>query len=132
MHRTTLSPVELQALDELFDYRLFVEPRLAARAAHRRSAGAVARLEQVCDLELHFLVAREAGNLLLEDHLYATLIAAGSLAGCEHAGPGDPATTEHLAVIDAIRDGDAGSAEAAMTTHLTNALLRITDAVGRR
>ncbi|KAA1421834.1 FadR family transcriptional regulator [Nocardioides humilatus] len=126
MHEAISMLVDSRTLEELVDYRLIVEPRLAGRAALRRSDSALSRMEQVGDVDFHVLIAREAGNLLIEDNLSTTLSAMGRLSCCQHGGYGDPSAEEHRAVVTAIRFRDAQAASTAMATHLSNVLLRAT------
>ncbi|MGH2948591.1 MAG: FCD domain-containing protein, partial [Solirubrobacteraceae bacterium] len=133
---------EIEAAAEL---RGVVEPPVAALAAERAAPEAVERLEALnaemraaegddyrfmrADSGFHLALARAAGNpLLLEAVERSRLLLARAL----EALPESPAwhersVAQHAALLEALRDGDAERARAAMARHVedTNRALRL-------
>ncbi len=119
---------------ELLDLRSTIEP-LAARlaAGHGREdvqqrladmaeimAHAAAQGDALtftrADVEFHGLLLTVAGNRMLE-HLSGIVLAAlqvsgGTVTGCER--PGDTSVGLHHRIVEALAEGDGGTAEAAM------------------
>jgi DNA-binding FadR family transcriptional regulator len=95
-----------------------VQQRLADMAeimAHASSQGDALTFSRA-DAEFHTLVLQVAGNRMLE-HLSGIVSAAlhvsGGLAtGCER--PGDTSVGLHQRIVEALAEGDGGTAEAAM------------------
>lgn len=118
----------------LTQLRRAVEPVAAALAAHNASSAERLRIVELAqdlrrlgeegelehflavDIEFHTLILRAGGN-----EMFATLhgVVAEVLSGRTHQGlmphrPEESALTAHTQVAAAIRDGDAGTAEAFM------------------
>lgn len=133
-------------LDEVFEFRVTVEEKLAALAAERRTKEDLRNMEEAfasedspkdssakfrADMDFHRSVARAAHNLHLER---AMLIARGELfvpvdiINLDAKQPRIHAT--HMAVLEAIRGKDPTKAQEAMRAHiaivqgLTNKALR--------
>jgi GntR family transcriptional regulator, transcriptional repressor for pyruvate dehydrogenase complex len=125
---------------ELFEARRVLEPGIVALAALRIGAKELEQLEAcyarsvecvadrpafaAADLELHELIAKAAGNQILE-----RFIAGLSQLGQESrrrtvALPGIPeqSVRDHRAIIDALRRHDPAAAQQAMLEHLDNVL----------
>jgi DNA-binding GntR family transcriptional regulator len=143
--------LDSRAIAELYDYRLIVEPTLAARAARRRNQAAVLELEQLCDereiarlvgdpaatealgdrdLDFHCLIATEAGNQLIVENVRSTLNRMSRFSLYPRQGAGEPAWEEHRAVTEAIKAEDPEAAATAMRVHLTKGLERLSEAIG--
>lgn len=124
-------------LDDLYDFRLLIEPWAARRAAERAPEG-TARLTALLE---DFEEAPDEGYAhyrALADHDHGFHDTILDLAGNDHARSaferthchlhifrlyyvqqvGSSALTEHVAVAEAIRSGDPTAAEAAMREHL--------------
>ncbi|WP_308190637.1 FadR/GntR family transcriptional regulator [Streptomyces sp. HPF1205] len=124
---------------ELLELRWTIEP-LAARlaAGHGRDdvqqrladmaeimAHAAAQNDALtfsrADTEFHTLLLQIAGNKMLE-HLSGIVssalhVSGGSVTGCER--PGDTSVGLHQRIVEALAEGDGGTAEAAMRQLLT-------------
>ncbi|NUR01754.1 MAG: FadR family transcriptional regulator [Streptomyces sp.] len=124
---------------ELLELRWTIEP-LAARlaAGHGRDdvqqrladmaeimAHAAAQNDALtftrADVEFHTLLLQVAGNKMLE-HLSGIVssalhVSGGSVTGCER--PGDTSVGLHQRIVEALAEGDGGTAEAAMRQLLT-------------
>jgi len=128
------------SVDDIFHARLVLEPQLAAEAAvhatvedielmatcldEMRQAGSLLQWKRL-DERLHRLIAQATHNVLLLT-LYDTLRAQmkstldrriEQVFGAE-PGPKDDTDSEHLRIVDAIRDHDPVAAEANMNRHL--------------
>jgi DNA-binding FadR family transcriptional regulator len=124
------------SMGELLDARMFLEVPLAGRAAARADAEVVARLEaaiadaeghepgsepfSVADARFHRELAHAAGNDLLLaftgwilEVLQPTLFAQLSVAL-----DGETVLDQHRAIARAVRRGQRGAAERAMTAHI--------------
>ena len=143
---TTTPLLTRKEFDDLYEFRLLVEPALAAAAA--RNADAADRRELAAELEccpdspggadyatyralfehdvrLHDLVARIAGNEAarrslqrLHPHVHAFRLHAGNRSG-------DRTRAEHSTLVAALSRGDPDAAAAAMRTHLRTARRRL-------
>lgn len=131
---------------EVMEARLAVEPALARLAAYRAKGGDFAEMEscldgmghisdwdewEVWDCRLHWSIARAAGNAMLL-MIYETLQAnRNKEIWGRLREPIEPrvaiqrATQEHRAIVDAIRQRDADTAEAEMRSHLRVVSTRI-------
>jgi DNA-binding FadR family transcriptional regulator len=72
-------------------------------------------------VEFHALLLQVAGNRMLE-HLSSIVssalhVSGGPVTGCER--PGDTSVGLHHRIVDALAEGDGGTAEAAMRQLLT-------------
>ena len=146
-------------VSEIYTARIVIETQLASRAAGAVTADDLDTLDALahadplsactdddaesvsCDEMLHRRIALLGGNRTLSqvvDGLNQRLLAyrAFHLQRIE-AGQWDPAAksaitiSEHLAIVAAIRDGDAKAAAVAMRTHLTNASHRDIDSLAQ-
>jgi len=133
-------------LDELFEFRLLVEPHAARKAAEAMGAGDAARLSEIAerldarhrpaashedfadsDTEFHRQIALGAGNGLIADslgrlHIHVQIFR--SSFGSELAAE---AVAEHARVLDAILAHDGDAAESAMKGHLERSYGRLRD-----
>jgi DNA-binding GntR family transcriptional regulator len=130
-----IAPLTLRDVREVYDLRLLVEPAAAQAAAGRLTTAQVDRLvhrvralREPADLELfldtnravHVAIATATGNgrlaavvhRLLDDSERAIAVAISTGV----AGGGLRVHDEHLAVLGALRRGDAGGARRAMAT----------------
>jgi GntR family transcriptional regulator, transcriptional repressor for pyruvate dehydrogenase complex len=123
--------------DDLFEFRLFVEPELAARAAERAVAedlaalrDAIARLENgrgtkarlAADLAFHEAVCRAAGNRVW--HRLFGVINRALLGSMERISPVVELRyplAHHQAIYEAIYRRDAAEARRRMAQHLLEA-----------
>jgi DNA-binding FadR family transcriptional regulator len=123
-------------LDDLFEARLLLEPRLAALAAERATtedvqalrvcaaAGAARRRDPDAMVELgarlHRLLAKACHNDLLVTLLdsVAALGAEGRALAARLPTAADDAVGDHAELVEAVAARDPGRAEAAMTAHL--------------
>jgi DNA-binding GntR family transcriptional regulator len=132
--------------EDLFEFRLLIEPWSAARAAERRDESGLALLREelaACtdipsedlytayravaahDHRFHMLVARLSGN--------ANMPAAFERTNCHlhifrlfyQRYVGTAAVQEHTRVVDAIEEGDPASAERAMRSHIEASRARL-------
>ncbi len=133
--------------EDLFDFRLLVEPDAARNAAARMDEDALARLDAMaCDMSqgeapvdrtsrysrfartdavFHDEILKIAGNAVVRRamadqhvhlHLFRLLF---------HSRVTQEALTEHEAIMDAFRRGDATAAEHAMREHITRSRGRL-------
>ncbi|HVK22148.1 MAG TPA: GntR family transcriptional regulator [Actinokineospora sp.] len=137
--------LDSRTITELYDFRLMLEPTLAARAASRHTTANLAELDHLCatdeiaaltaeaeragsigarDVTFHCAVARQAGNSVAEENVKATLNRMLLYSLYDRRAAADLAWTEHRAVVSAIRVGDPEGAANAMRTHLANGLDR--------
>ena len=125
-------------LDELFEFRLLVEPHAARKAAEAMVAADVESLAQVSgeqapshdgfadmDTEFHKLIAQGAGNNLIADSLARLHIHVHIFRSCFRSEIAEEAVHEHDAVIKAIRARDGAAAEAAMRRHIERSYGRL-------
>lgn len=139
------------AIAELYDYRLVIEPVLAARAAERRSADGAASLLKLCDpdevrglatspdtgntlgvrdLDLHCAIAKQAGNRVIADNMRTTMIQMSRFAAYHKPEAAILTWEEHLVIARAIAAEDSEAAAAAMVVHLQQAQKRLGSALG--
>lgn len=131
-------------LDDLYDFRLLVEPWAAGAAAGRRPAGASVLLDEIAAFDSAPLEGYERYRALAEhdQRFHDTIMA---LAGNAHARQalhrthchlhifrlyyvqqvGSSALQEHLAVAEAIDAGDERAASEAMRVHLVSSRDRL-------
>jgi DNA-binding FadR family transcriptional regulator len=140
----------LREFEEIIDFRLAVEPMAARLAAERRTKADIADLEQAftrleaivvgqgpvsdwlrLDGEYHLLIARIARNERLaravEDARAGMFMPIGAVWG----GLEERAHLMHAEVQQAIVDGDAERAAAAMTAHIEATRADVYAVVGR-
>ena len=125
-------------LDDLFEFRLLIEPHAARKAAEAMADGEMAALasgesapshDAFADLDtaFHRLIAQGAGNRLIADSLARLHIHVHIFRSCFRSEIAEEAVHEHNAIIAAIRARDGGGAEAAMRRHLELSYGRLRD-----
>ncbi len=118
---------------ELAEARLVVEPAIAARAAGARTDDDLARLGQSAQnalhpprfgpsgpVHFHIALAAATGNPLLRETVEALLhVRAREQVEIRHRyRDRERDHAEHLLILEAVRDGDAGAAERLTRDHL--------------
>ena len=135
--------IDKQFLGDLAEIRLAIEPRTAALAALRRTEADIAELRRCIevmrrepstsdaftdgDLALHIAVANASGNPFMR--AVDGVIEAALRASFVVSAPVDPADRElvlswHQRIVDAIADGNADDAAAAMTAAIFHGIRR--------
>jgi DNA-binding FadR family transcriptional regulator len=135
--------IDKRFLGDLAEIRLVVEPRAAALAAVRRSEADIAELRQSmdrmrreasdsvgfadADLALHIAVANASGNPFMRS--IGNVIEAALRASFLLSAPVEPEDREtvlrwHQRIVDAIVDGDAEAAAAAIVEVIHNGMRR--------
>ena len=125
-------------LDELFEFRLLIEPHAARKAAQamadadkqQLASGEAAPSHDAfadMDTEFHRLIAQGAGNHLIADSLARLHIHVHIFRSCFRSEITEEAVHEHNAIIAAIRARDGGRAEAAMRRHIELSYGRLRD-----
>jgi len=135
--------IDKQFLGDLAEIRLAIEPRAAALAAARRSEADIAELRRCIaimhrepsdtdafadgDLALHIAVANASGNPFMRSA--DSVIEAALRASFVLSAPVDPMDREtvlswHQRIVDAIVDGNAEEAAAAMNAVIFNGVRR--------
>lgn len=127
-------------LDELFEFRLLIEPHAARKAAEAMREADLLALGEVSgarapshdafadmDTEFHKLIAQGAGNHLIADSLTRLHIHVHIFRSCFRSEIAEEAVHEHGAVIAAIDSHDAAAAEAAMRRHIERSYQRLRD-----
>ena len=125
-------------LDELFEFRLLIEPHAARKAAgamveddmRRLASGDTAPSHDAfadMDTEFHRLIARGAGNHLIADSLARLHIHVHIFRSCFRSEITEEAVHEHDTIIAAIRARDGAAAEAAMRRHIERSYGRLRD-----
>ena len=125
-------------LDELFEFRLLVEPHLAKKAAELMSSEAMRKLKYSIgdnasshdafadfDTEFHRIIAQGAGNHLIADSLARLHIHIHIFRSCFRSEIADEAVREHLDISDAILARDGRAAQAAMKNHIERSYKRL-------
>jgi DNA-binding GntR family transcriptional regulator len=137
---TTSPRMDRALLDELFEFRLLVEPHAARKAARmmndaERSALASGKSAVShdtfadIDTEFHQLIARGARNHLIADSLARLHIHVHIFRACFKSKIAEEAVREHAAIIAAIKKRDGAKAEAAMRSHIERSYKRLRDFV---
>lgn len=125
-------------LDELFEFRLLIEPHAARKAAEMMSDADMTVLasgEEALshdafadmDTEFHRLIAQGAQNHLIADSLARLHIHVHIFRSCFRSEIAEEAVLEHGAIIAAIKARDGGKAEAAMKRHIERSYGRLRD-----
>ncbi|HWY63891.1 MAG TPA: GntR family transcriptional regulator, partial [Rhizomicrobium sp.] len=125
-------------LDELFEFRLLIEPHAARKAAQMMSDGDMGLLASGesapshdafadMDTEFHRLIAQGAQNHLIADALARLHIHIHIFRSCFRSEIAEEAVHEHNAIIAAIRSRDGAKAEAAMRRHIELSYGRLRD-----
>jgi DNA-binding GntR family transcriptional regulator len=125
-------------LDELFEFRLLIEPHAARKAAESMRDTDMAMLVSGdgavshdafadIDTEFHKLIAQGAGNHLIADSLARLHIHVHIFRSCFRSEIAEEAVHEHADIIDAIRARQGAAAEAAMHRHIERSYARLRD-----
>ena len=125
-------------LDELFEFRLLIEPHAARKAAGAMSDADMALLASGeaapshdafadMDTDFHRLIAQGAGNHLIADSLARLHIHVHIFRSCFRSEIAEEAVHEHNAIIAAIRARDGTKAEVAMRRHIERSYGRLRD-----
>ncbi|HEX3754147.1 MAG TPA: GntR family transcriptional regulator [Rhizomicrobium sp.] len=141
----TAPRMDRRQLQELFEFRLLIEPYAARRAAEAMSEGMVRALEGVAgqmerhqsqggpshvefaelDSELHQMIARGGGNNRIAESLEKLHVHLHIFRFCFRREIAEEAIAEHALVMNAIRIRDAAGAEAAMRGHIEKSYARL-------
>ncbi len=144
--RAVVRPGAENWLVELHELRELLEPTAAARAAGRLTARDLEQLDRLAaearphshaqwpaaaqrfDFALHLKIAEHAGNFALRETIRKiwAFKRLSYLAAPEPAESLERGHSEHLALLAALRTGDAETARAAMMFHLRSAAARRT------
>ena len=125
-------------LDELFEFRLLVEPHAARKAAESMrdadmdalvSGETAASHDAFADMdtEFHKLIAQGARNHLIADSLSRLHIHVHIFRSCFRSEIAEEAVHEHADIIDALRSHQGPTAEAAMRRHIERSYRRLRD-----
>ena len=125
-------------LDELFEFRLLIEPHAARKAAEIMSDAEVKGLASGetavshdafadMDTEFHRLIAQGAGNYLIADSLSRLHIHIHIFRSCFKREIAEEAVHEHNVIVAAIRARNGERAEAAMRRHIELSYGRLRD-----
>lgn len=125
-------------LDELFEFRLLIEPHAARKAAETMGEADMALLASGeaapshdafadMDTDFHRLIAQGAGNHLIADSLARLHIHVHIFRSCFRREIAEEAVDEHDAIIAAIRARDGAGAQAAMRRHIERSYGRLRD-----
>ena len=125
-------------LDDLFEFRLLIEPHAARKAAEGMADSDMAVLASGekapshdafadMDTEFHRLIAQGAGNHLIADSLARLHIHVHIFRSCFRREIAEEAVDEHDAIIAAIRARDDWAAEGAMRRHIERSYKRLRD-----
>ncbi len=139
------------ALDQLFELRLLLEPHCAGLAASQAAPEAVTNLASLlkefpkagpgedyqayramaqADTVFHDLVIRASGRDMIADTLTRLHYHMHMYRLWYRSGPAHSTHAEHARIVRAIRRGDAEAASAAMTAHLERSWKRLSRAGG--
>jgi DNA-binding GntR family transcriptional regulator len=134
----TAARMERAQLDELFEFRLLVEPHLAKKAAELMPAAAVERLDGAIganatshdafadfDTEFHKIIAQGAGNHLIADSLARLHTHIHIFRSCFRSEIADEAVREHSDIKEAIARRDGRAAQIAMKNHIERSYRRL-------
>jgi DNA-binding GntR family transcriptional regulator len=125
-------------LDDLFEFRLLVEPHLAKKAAESMTPAEIKNLRKAIgeaasshdafadfDTEFHKIIGEGAGNHLIADSLAQLHIHVHIFRSCFRTEIAKEAVVEHRAISDAILNKDGRSAQAAMKKHIEQSYERL-------
>jgi DNA-binding GntR family transcriptional regulator len=138
----TAPRLDRKQLEELFEFRLLIEPYAARRAAEAMSEGTMRALEGVTgqmdggrapghvefaelDSEFHQMIARGGGNNRIAESLEKLHVHLHIFRFCFRREIADEAKIEHAAVLAAIQARDGKAAEAAMRDHIEKSYARL-------
>lgn len=135
-------------LDDLLEARILIEVECCSKAAENRSDDVPPRLYRIVedmknhfsdysrfmalDNDFHVLLARSAGNILYSKmaETIQGLVRIWYSATYDMPGTMDLTITEHLRIVDAVRDRNEHAAREAMRAHLSRAGARLKVALG--
>jgi GntR family transcriptional regulator, transcriptional repressor for pyruvate dehydrogenase complex len=127
-----------QLVSELLDFRIMLEPPLAARAAEHASAEQVARMEEILkrqatlleaghlaveeDAEFHYCIAQASGNSVVLKVLDVVmdLLRETRSKSLQTEGRPSKSLAGHKKIFAAIKRRDGAAAEAAMRQHISD------------
>lgn len=127
--------IDRESVLELVDARLVIEPAIAAAAARARDEAALERLEEAAtnalrpqdgdsrpETHFHVALAAASGNGLLAESVDALLaVRVRQQIEIRHRyDDRERDHAEHLRILAAVRDGDAGDAERLTREHLAS------------
>jgi DNA-binding GntR family transcriptional regulator len=127
-------------LDELFEFRLLIEPHAARKAAEAMVEADMVALGDVSgagapshdafadmDTAFHKMIAEGGGNHLIADSLARLHIHVHIFRSCFRSEIAEEAVHEHGDVIAAIQARDGAVAETAMRRHIERSYRRLRD-----
>jgi DNA-binding GntR family transcriptional regulator len=125
-------------LDELFEFRLLVEPYAAKKAARMMTDAEMSALASGksaishdtfadMDTEFHRLIAQGARNHPIAESLARLHIHVHIFRSCFKSEIAEEAVREHAAIIAAIKKRDGIKAEGAMRSHIERSYKRLSD-----
>ncbi len=127
-----------QLVSELLDFRMMVEPPLAARAATHASADQIAAMEEILgrheekvegghlavkeDSEFHYTIATASGNSIVLKVLdiVMDMLRETRSRSLQTAGRPEKSLAGHRKIMTAIKRRDASAAEKAMRQHIAD------------
>jgi DNA-binding GntR family transcriptional regulator len=140
----TAPRLDRRQLQELFEFRLLIEPYAARRAAEAMSDGAMRALEGVAgqmdgrsrpapghvefaelDSEFHQMIARGGGNNRIAESLDRLHTHLHIFRFCFRREIAEEAMVEHDDLLAAIKARDGAAAEAAMRGHIEKSYARL-------
>jgi GntR family transcriptional repressor for pyruvate dehydrogenase complex len=125
-----------QLVGELLDFRIMLEPPVAARAAENRTAEQVSQMEEILarqagllqagqlaveeDAEFHYCIAQASGNsvILKVLDLVMDLLRETRSQSLQSEGRPSKSLAGHKRILAAIRRKDPAAAETAMRQHI--------------
>jgi DNA-binding GntR family transcriptional regulator len=143
--------LDQRSIEELYEYRLFVEPPTAANAARRKAHAGAADLASLVDpsaidddpesksgheamsqrdAAFHCGVARIAGNRVVTEALERTYAKTRLYQVYGRSNATVQTVQEHQSILDAIVAGDPDAAADAMRDHLVHGFERLRHAFG--
>lgn len=134
-------------LDELFEFRLLVEPHAARRAAEKMTDEGIRALKTAgasrvggtdpskaaeLDTDFHKIIAEESGNKLIAEALEHLHIHVHIFRSCFLSNDIiKAAASEHAEIVKALRNRDAAGAENAMRRHIQRTHKRLASLISR-
>jgi DNA-binding GntR family transcriptional regulator len=140
------SLLDLRSIEELYEYRLFVEPPTAANAARRKAHPQAADLSDLVDPALvgegldaagsheamserdarfHCGIALIAGNRVVTEALERTYARTRLYQVYGRSDANEQTSREHQQILDAIIAGDPDASAGAMRDHLVHGFERL-------
>jgi DNA-binding GntR family transcriptional regulator len=138
-----VTPVTVKDVQDLFEFRLLLEPGTARLAAGRISPAGLRRLRALCrddrmsrtafnraNTEFHVAIAEAAGNHRVAGAIAQVLDGIDRLFSLRLT-PHDIAEAhrEHRTIIQALQTGDGAKAEEVASRHIQQAARKVMDAV---